>query len=543
MSTAAHRRPGYLAGVRPLVGLSLRRSRWFYASWVLGLTALPPLTAAAYETVVDPASAPLLIAATEGNPALRALMGPPTDLTTAGGFTVWRSGTFVVALAAVMAALGVVRSTRAEEEDGRTELLRSAVVGRHAPLVAGVLAAVAACLALGLLITVAMVAVGEPLAGSVVLGLGTGLVAATFAGVAAVAAQVTASARGARAVALWAVAAAYTVRAVADGASAQDPLHRWGWASPVQWMALSRPYAGERWWVLLLPVALTLVLVGGALALEARRDHGAGLWPVRPGRPTAPASLGSPLGLSWRLLRGGLLGWTVGIVLFALAMGSVSAGFGAVLDGTPRLAAVVERLGGGTQQLSEAFYVALVSLVAILMGMLAVQLLQRLQAEEQRGRVDLVLSTAVSRTRLLGSYLLWAALAPVVLLVLSAAVLTLDQAVADDDWGWPVRMAAAALALAPGGLLVLGLAVFLHGWAPRQSWLAWATVGWSLVVVWLGAVLGLPEWVTELTPWSALPQLPVEPMDWPPVLATSTVAVVLAVLGVWGFRRRDLGAG
>lgn len=168
----------------------------------------------------------------EGNPSLRALLGPPTDLTTAGGFAVWRTGTFVVALAAMMAVLGVVGATRAEEEEGGTELLRSAVVGRHAPLVAGVLAAWAACLALAGLLTLAMVAVGEPLAGSVALGLATGLVAATFAGVAAVAAQVTASARGARAVALWAVATTYAVRAVADGASGQDPRHRWGWASP-----------------------------------------------------------------------------------------------------------------------------------------------------------------------------------------------------------------------------------------------------------------------------------------------------------------------
>lgn len=543
MGTATHRRPGRLAGLGPVLRLALRQGRWFYLSWVLALSALTPLTAAAYETIVDPAAAPVLITTMENNPSMRALLGPPTDLTTAGGFTVWRVGTFVVAMGALMTVLGVVRSTRAEEEDGRTELLRSVVVGRHTPLAAGVLAALVAALALAVLITVGMVVVGEPVTGSLALGLGTGLVAAAFAGVAAVAAQLTGSSRGARGVALWTLAAAYTLRAVADGADPQDPVHRLGWFSPVQWMALSRPYAEERWWMLLLPAALTALLVGGAMALEARRDHGTGLWSARKGRPTAPATLGSPLGLSWRLVRGGLAGWTVGMLVLALAMGSVATGFGEVLEATPQLAVIIERLGGGAQQLSEAFYVALLSVVAVVMGILAVQLLHRLHSEERSGLAELVLATSVPRTRLLGSYLLWAALAPVLLLTLVGMVLTLNQAAVEGDWGWPVRLAAGALAQAPGGLLLLGLAVFLHGWAPRRSWVVWVVVGWSLFVVWVGAVLALPGWVTDLTPWAALPQLPVEEMDWPPVLLTLALAAGLTLAGVAGYRRRDVDPG
>ena len=208
-----------------------------------------------------------------------------------------------------------------------------------------------------------------------------------------------------------------------------------------------------------------------------------------------------------------------------------------------QLAAILEQLGGGADQVSEAFYVALVSMVAIVMGILAVQLLQRLLTEEQHGRAELVLATPVSRPRLLGSYLLWAAVVPVALLVLVSVVLTLNQAASEGGWGWPARMAVAALALAPGGLLLLGLAVFLHGWAPRQSWLAWALVAWSLVVAWVGAVLGLPTWVTDLTPWAALPQLPVDEMSWPPILLTLALAAALVVVGVVGYRRRDLEAG
>ncbi|WP_299449947.1 hypothetical protein [uncultured Serinicoccus sp.] len=192
-----------MTGLGSLVRLALRRSRWFYLAWVLALTSVVPLTAAAYEQIVDPGNADLLIATMTNNPTMRAMLGPPVDLTSAGGFTVWRVGTFVAAMSGIMAVLGVVRSTRAEEEDGRTELLRSGATGRHAPLVAGVLVTLLACAALGVAVAASMTAVGEPVAGSVAFGAGLALVGATFAGVGAVAAQLTASARTAKALGLW----------------------------------------------------------------------------------------------------------------------------------------------------------------------------------------------------------------------------------------------------------------------------------------------------------------------------------------------------
>lgn len=539
---SAHSRPGALAGLAPLVRLALRRGRWPYLAWVVMLAVTVPAVAAAYETVVDPRNADVLIASMTANPTMRAMLGPPFELSTAGGFTVWRVGTFVATMAGIMAILGVVRSTRADEEEGRTELLLSGSLGRHVPLLAAVLVALAACGALGLLVTLGMVATGQPTAGSVAFGLGTGLVGAVFVGVGAVAAQLTGSARAARSVALWTLGAAYTVRAVADAAQEGSTVRSLAWLSPVQWMALARPYAQERWWVLLIPLLCTALLLGAALALQERRDHGAGLWATRPGRAGAPRSLASPLALSWRLHRGSVLGWTLGLVLLATALGSLSTSFETMFEETPALRAVLERMSGGTTVLAEAFFVAMLSLVAVVTGVLAVSIFQRLATEEDSGRAELVLSTPTARLRLLISHLLPAAVAPTALLVLTGAVLSLHLARTEGDWSWVGRIAGAGAALAPGGLVVLGLAVLLHGWAPRLAWLVWVVVGWSLLMVWVGAILDLPGWVTGLTPWAPLPLLPTDAMDWPAVLGTTAVAVVLTAAGALGYRRRDIAA-
>ena len=531
---------GRLTGLGALVRLTARRNRWFYLAWVLGLAAVVPATATAYETIIDPDNADLLIATMSGNPTMRAMLGPPTDLGTAGGFTVWRVGTFIATMAGLMAVLGIVRSTRAEEEEGRVELLRSGVVGRHSPLAAGVLVALGALALLGGLIAASMAAVGTPLAGSVAFGAGVALVGAVFAGVGAVTAQVASTSRGARSLGLWLLGGAYVLRALADGSPTESALRGWAWASPLQWMALTRPYAQERWWVLVLPAVVTVGLIVAAVALEGRRDHGAGLRASRSGTARAGRALSSPLGLAWRLHRGAVIGWSVGMVVFALAMGSLATSFGDMLHDTPVLEEVFRRMGGGADRLTDAFFVAMLGIVAVLMGVLAVQIFHRLDTEERRGHAELVLATGATRPGLLGSHLLLAAVVPVLLLAVVGGLLAVSYARSTGDWSEVPRVAGAALALAPGGLLVLGLAVLLHGWSPRLSWLVWVVIGWSLFVVWVGATLGLPEWLTGLTPWAPLPQLPADPMDWPPVLGTLLVATLLCAAGAAGYRRRDI---
>ena len=529
-----------LTGLGTLFRLGLRRNRWFYLAWILGLGVVAPATATAYETIIDPANADVLIATMRANPTMRAMLGPPFDLSTPGGFTVWRVGTFIATMAGLMALLGVIRSTRAEEEEGRVELVRSGVVGRDAPLLAGSLVALAACGALGLLLTVSMTAVGTPGAGALAFGLGTALVAAVFVGVGAVTAQLSATARGARALALWVLAAAYVLRALADGAADDSAIRDWAWLSPLQWMAFAQPYAGERWAVLLLPAVLTGALLALAVVLEGRRDHGSGLRATRAGPQRAGPVLGSPLGLAWRLHRSSLLGWTVGMVLFGLAMGSLSTSFGDMLSEAPVLEEIFRRMGGGTEQLTDAFFVAMLGIVAVLMGVLAVLVFQRLATEERRGHAALVLATAATRRGLLGSHALLAAVVAVGLLALVGALLAVAYARSTGDWSQLARVAGAALALAPGGLLVLGLAVLLHGWAPRLTWVVWVVVGWSLFMIWVGATLGLPEWLTRLTPWAPLPQLPVDPMSWTPVLGLLAAAAVLGAVGTIGYTRRDI---
>lgn len=88
-------------------------------------------------------------------------------------------------------------------------------------------------------------------------------------------AELTEHARAASAMAFALLAVAALVRGVGDvlktGGSALS------WFSPIAWAQQTRTFVELRWWPLLLPLALTVVLVVVAYRLVAIRDVGAGL--------------------------------------------------------------------------------------------------------------------------------------------------------------------------------------------------------------------------------------------------------------------------
>src|SRR5690606_25427532 len=129
--------------------------------WVAGIGLLVLLSAVSvadlYPTEADlrAAAAPL-----EDNAAMIALQGPTYAIDTLGGQIVFQIGSFGYVIMALMGMFLTGRHTRADEEQGLTELVRSTVVGRDAPLAAALLVASAALVVVGGLVTLSMLAVG-----------------------------------------------------------------------------------------------------------------------------------------------------------------------------------------------------------------------------------------------------------------------------------------------------------------------------------------------------------------------------------------------
>jgi ABC-2 type transport system permease protein len=531
-----------LTGTGRLLRLAMRRDRVVATVWVLGLFVFALSQAASivslYPTQADLDRLARTASGIGANPAVVALQGPAYDASTYGGATAWQVVTPGVFLVGLMSLLLMTRHTRQEEETGRAELVSAGAVGRNAWLAASLLFVGGANVVLAALSVLGYVAVGLPVGGSVALAVACGLSGLVFAGVAAVTAQLTEYARPANGMAFAALGVAFLLRAVGDTSSSLSWL---AWLSPIGWAERFQPFAGERWAVLLLPVALLLVLLAVVVALRDRRDLGAGVWATRLGPATAPAWLRSPLALAWRLQRGSLLGWAIGAAVAGLSFGVLAQDMAQFAAEDPETAKMLATLGGAGS-ITDIYLAAILSWIGLLAAAYAVQATLRLRSEEAELRAEPVLATTVSRVGWAGSHLLVAAVGSAVVLASGGLVAGLAHGLRSGDLaGQLPRVLGAAMVQLPAVWVLAALGAALFGLLPRLVVGAtWAILGVVLAVTVFGEPLRLSRWLLDLSPFAHLPRLPAAAFTATPLLWLVVVAGVLAAAGLAAFRRRDL---
>ena len=528
-----------VTGTGKLVRLILRRDRVRLSVWLLVLAVIPPVTANAFIGLYPTeASREVLLATVATSPALTTLLGPLYD-SSIGALTAWRFGTIGAFMVALLAILTMIRHTREEEETGRRELLGSTVVGRNAPLAAALTVTMAAGAVLGVLIAGGLIAVGLPPAGSLAFGLGFIGLAAAFAGVGALAAQLTSASSTARGIGVGIAGLAFVLRMVGD--SGGEGVEWLSWLSPIGWFSRLRPFAGEQWWVFLLWIGLALTLVAAAAAIASRRDVGAGAISPRPGPAHAGSALGSPLGLAWRLHRGSVVGWAAGLAVLGAVYGGAAEGIGDMLQGNPQLLEIFEQLGG-RQGLTDTFFSAAIGIIALITAAYAIRAVLRLEVEEERVRAEPVLATATPRIGWAWSHLFFGVLGPVLILAVAGIVAGATYGAMVGDVGGQVPgVLGAAMVQLPAVWVLTGAAMALYGLAPRYAALSWGFLVWCLVLGQLGQILQFPQWSRNLSPFSHVPLFPSEDIEVAPMAWLLAIAVALIAAGLAGFRRRDIG--
>ncbi|MGN6575317.1 MAG: ABC transporter permease [Nocardioides sp.] len=516
-----------------LVRFVLRRDRIRLPVWIGSILAI---TYASAEAVANTYNTPTEIASYAENlgnsPATIAMAGPPVALEQIGGILVYETSLTALLGTALMAAFTVVRHTRGEEEEGRTELLVSTVVGRHAGAAAAVLVAGVASVLVGLGVSGSMLGVGMAPHAAWLYGAAVAALGLVFASVAGVAAQLMSHGRSATGLVLAVLALSFLLRAVGD---VQESA--WSWLSPMGWSQQVRVLDENRWWPLLLSVGLTVVLLAATVVLATRRDVGSGIVPARPGPENAAAGLSSPLALAWRLQRGSVLAWAVGLFALGALFGSLSQEMQNMVRDNPTLAQYFEVTGGSV---TDALFGSALLFNGLGAAAFAVASALRIRHAETAGTLEPVLATGVSRTRALLEPLVVTVVGSAVMLVVGAVGAALAWATQSGEFGPAVRLVGLALVYAPGVLALVGLAVALTGLFPRLAPVAWAGVAISFVIGWLGGLLDLPGWVNGLSPFDHLPLVPVEDLSVTPLVVLSLVAVALGAAGLWGFRRRDV---
>ncbi|MDO8150267.1 ABC transporter permease [Isoptericola sp. b408] len=543
--TAEPARGATLTGTGALVRFMLRQDRVRLTVWTASVVFFYTYFTFALNLFFDDPAAMQGRAALMETPAGIVMGGPGYGLDDySTGVAMSNEGiTWMVLALAILSILHVVRHTRAEEESNRSELVRAAVVGRHAPAVAAMITLVLVQAVIAVLSALAMVAVGDlAVADSFAMTIGSGLSALVFGAVALVGCQVVGHARTATGVSLAVFAVAFVVRAVGDirelGGSTLS------WFSPIAWAQQMRAFVDLRWWPVALSVVAIVALLVLAAVLASRRDFGGSLVETRAGRPDAAVTLRGPLAMAWLQQRWALLWSCLGLGLMWFASGTMLPGIGDMIgDMVVDNPVLAQLFGDDPSQLAVGFISVLVLYAAVCCAAYAVVMAQRPKVEESSGRAEVVFSHPVSRHRWLGAQLAVAGFGTAVLLAVSVYGLWAGAAIAGwEDQGFGDYSVVVWTHL-PALAVFLGLVVALYGWVPRLTGLGWALVAYTFVVGMFGQVLDLPDWVYRVSPFDGVPEVFSEESYAGDLALLWGVAVVLTVLGFVGFRRRDLATG
>ncbi|URT68880.1 ABC transporter permease [Cytobacillus firmus] len=505
--------------------------------WVLALTFFTIIVPTAFKGLYNSQQERDAMAQTMANPAMTAMTGP-ADLSnyTVGVMTAHQMLLMTAAVTGLMSILLVARHTRADEEDGRLELLRSLPVGRLSYLNATLLTVSAACIGLALINGFGLYALGiesMDLEGSLLYGAALGSAGIFFAGVTAVFAQASDSSRGTIGYSIAVLLISYLFRAITD--ISNESL---SWLSPLAWVTKAEVYDSNNWWPIVLMVAAAIVLFSVANYLNAIRDLDRGFFPSMPGKKYASRFLQSPIGLALRLQRTGIISWAIGMFVLGASYGSVLGDLESFFADNEAMKQLLKPTAGVS--LVEQFIPMLMIVISLMATIPPVMAMNKLRGEEKKERIVHLLSRAVSRTKLLGSYFVISVINGFLMISLAALGLwSAGTSVVEGGLSFGMIFGA-ALSYYPAMLVMISLAVFLIGFLPKFTGFIWLYVLYSFIVLYLGGLFQFSDWIGSLSPFGHVPQAPIEEFSIIPLLSLCGSAAVLALAGFIGFNRRDI---
>lgn len=542
---------GVFTGTSRLIRLALRRDRIKLPVWILliagFMSSMIPALKETYGTPVEQTAYQQLL---ETSAIGRLFAGAPTEVSFGAVVTGETLLYFGLAIA-FMNTLLVIRHTRHNEELGSSELLQSARVGRCAALTSALLLALGA----NTVVAIGFASVLQGVNGisgseAWAFGLGQGLLGLSFAAIAGVASQLSGTSRGANSLAATVIGAAFLLRGIGDvfASSAQtgDAAPLWiSWLSPFGWLQYMQPLTAVNWLPAGLFVLFAAIGIGLSYVLLAHRDVGIGVFSIRKGPARASRRLlaVSPLGLALRLQKGVFIGWAITAGIFALIIGGMAEQMVDLIEDSEIMQQYIAGLGGTTAAV-ESMLSAMLGIVMVMIGAYVVQGMQRARSEEARGYLESLLAAVLSRTQWLLSHTAVVVLGAAIIAALSGGIVAITAGLAAGsslaEWQ-VVGYMAAGLSYMPALLVFVGIAVFGIGIFPRFAiGIAWSAFAFAALVGQFGALLKLPEWAMDLSPFAHVAAAPSVAISWHPLALLMGISFALLLIGFMSFRRRSL---
>lgn len=522
--------------------LVLRNSRTA-ALWGVAFAVVVYSSSATYVNAYPHLAQRLALARSlSSNVGLEALFGPIRALDTVGGFEAWRSLGVLTIVGAVWGILTGTRMLRGEEGAGRWEIVLAGSTSRGRA--AGAVAVSGAVQIAEIAFVTALGALGGaevahlPVQSSLLLAVVLVCPAAVFLAVGLLCSQIMPTRSAAIRLAGAIFGICYLVRLV-GAATGVDWLR---WATPLGWIDATHPMTGSAELPLLGIAALVAALLGSTVALAAHRDLDAGLIVLASPRAGSSHLLHGADGLAVRLARSSVCGWLAAVSVMCGVLGLVAQSVGQTASQSQLVENITGRLGATRTGTVDFLGFAMI-MVTTLIALAGAGLMGAASDDETSGRAESVLVRSVTRTRWMAARVTVALVSVVAFGLTAGIVLWLTSRTSPDGLGLPTLLGA-GLNAAPVGIAVVGAAALVGGLAPRwAAGVAYGLVAWSFLDELVGAAVGAPNWMLDLSLLHHVALAPAADPRWSTNTVLVAIGVFAAVAGVVAFNRRDVQTG
>jgi len=291
----------------------------------------------------------------------------------------------------------------------------------------------------------------------------------------------------------------------------------------------------------------SIVLVGLTLWLMTIRDVGSAVIQFRSRqhpatvRPSPNALLRIPVLALVYEQRLGIIAWGVGCGFFAFYLASISRQMLGLFQGSSGFRVYLTLIGHGNPYVALTGYIWFGIFLALL-SVFAITQVARWSADDNEGRLEMVLSTPVSRTRVV----LERAAALVVrmagVIAITSLALELGAASANVTIG-PGSLTVASLLLIPFGMSFAAIGAVLASQAPRAAVAVLATYTFvSYLLTELGPLLKWPDWALKLSVFSLYGNPLTGGVDWTGLWIMSAITIGGFVAAAFLMQHRDVGS-
>ncbi|WAA13349.1 ABC transporter permease [Fervidibacillus halotolerans] len=527
-----------IKGTGQLTKLLFRKDRVKIIVWLTILLAVSLAAAFAYPNVYKTEQDIMAFGLTVENPAMVAMIGPGYDLEDYSTATMFAHEMLLFTSIAVivMNILFVGRATRADEEEGQLELVRSYPVGRLSYLSAAVIEALIVNLILAFVIAFGLFLSGldgMDLESTMLYGSILGSIGFAFAGFTALFSQLAETSRGTNVFSFGFLLIAYFLRAIGDIES--EVL---SFLSPLGWIVRAYVFTENAWWPVFLSFITAILTIGLAYYLNSIRDMGTGFLPERKGRKRASGFLKTMFGFLLRQQRLNIFAWAFGIFLLSASFGSIMGELESYFADVDLIKAFLGEYPN--ESLTNQFLSLLIGIMALFSVIPAIMSVLKLKSEEFQNRTEFFYSRAVSRPFLFSHYFLFGLIVTVVVQMMIPLGLWSTGSVL-KEMGVPFNdLMKASLAYIPALWIYVSLTAFIIGWFPKLSNVVWIYFGYSFIVLYLKELLKLPDWLVNISVVEHVPNFLTEDGNLLPLFLLMGIALLLYIIGIVGYKRRDI---